>query len=127
MAQEVRQFAVTVAAGSTPSAPVITPLTMPAREVRSIRVRIPPGPNGQVGFALGAAGTPIIPTNTGQWIIANDETIIWPVSDQIDSGAWQLIAYNTGRRPHTLYIEFQLDLVQARRGTSLAPPLVITA
>jgi len=120
MAAEVRNFAVTVPAGTAITAPQVTDLAMPARVVRKIRVRIPPGPSGAVGWALGAAGERVLPWGPGQWIVADDEAIEWELVDQITSGAWQLQAYNTGVFDHTLYITFLVD-PPAAAGSALYP------
>lgn len=118
MVAEVRAFSVTVAAQTPIATPQVTALTMPARIVRSVRVRIPPGPLGSVGWALGAAGVAVLPYNAGAWIIGDDEVIDWTLEGQIDSGAWQLIAYNTGLQAHTLQVIFGLDVP----GLTNAPP-----
>lgn len=124
MASEVRNFGVTVPANTTKAAPQVTPLTMPARIVRHVRVRIPPGPAGQVGFALASGGVPILPWGTDQWMVGDDESIEWPLEGQLESGAWQLRAYNLGVFDHTLYVTFQLDpLTVAGSRTFLAGPL----
>jgi len=126
MAAEVRTFAVTIPAGTAIAAPQVTALRMPARIVRAIRVRVPPGPAGEVGWAVGAAGVRVLPWGAGEWIIANDEAIEWPLDGQITSGAWQLQAYNTGAYPHTLYLTFQLDPPQgADRANQLFAPLAV--
>lgn len=109
MAREVRSFAVQVPAGTAQATPQVTDLDMPPRIVRSVRVRIPRGPNGLVGWALGAAGVRVLPFGADEWIVADDEVIEWPLDGQIDSGAWQLQAYNTGTFAHTLYLTFLLD------------------
>lgn len=127
MPAEVRNFAAVIPRATPIASPVIIPLTMPAREVRHVRVRIPPGPNGQVGFVLAMAGTAVLPTNTGQWLIGNDETIEWDLADQPDSGAWQLIGYNLGQLPHTIYVTFSLDMPGRPGQAALAPPLLIEA
>lgn len=126
MASEVRNFAVTVPAGTAIAAPLVSALSMPARIVRSVRVRVPPGPAGVVGWALGAAGVRILPWGDGQWIVADNEWIEWPLEGQITSGAWQLVAYNLGIYNHTLYVTFQLD-VPGRPAAVLAGPLVLRA
>lgn len=126
MADEVRSFAVTVPAGTAKASPQTTSLTMPARLVRSVRVRIPPGPAGTVGWALGAAGVRVLPWGAAQWIVGDNESIEWPLSRQITSGAWQLQAYNTGVYDHTLYVTFQLDLPLDVAGSGPLMPLVIT-
>lgn len=114
MASELRQFNVSIPAGTLAATPQLTALTMPARIVRKIRVRVPRGPNGLVGFALASSGVPIIPWNTGAWIVADDEIFEWALERQITSGAWQLRAYNTGAYAHTLYLSFELDPPQLR-------------
>lgn len=123
MVTEVRSFAVTVPAATPQTSPQVSALTMPARLVRTVRVRIPPGPAGTVGWALGAAGVKVIPWGTGQWIVGDDETLDWSLDEQITSGAWQLQAYNTGVYAHTLYVTFGLDLVQRVAVPLAAAPL----
>lgn len=111
MASEIRTFEVTIPPGVTAAAPQVTPLDFPPRIVDTLVIRVPPGPAGAVGFAIAAAGQPIIPYNTGEWLVTDNETITWPLSGYHDSGSWQVHAYNTGTLPHTLYIRFQLSQV----------------
>src|SRR5436309_2228241 len=80
---------------------------MPPRIVDEIEVQIPPGPRGEVGFAIGQAGSPIFPYEPGVWIVTDDQTLSWPVEGANTSGAWQIFAYNTGLFNHTLYIRFK--------------------
>jgi len=123
VSREVRRFQVTVPFGTLVATPLVVPLTMPARIVDRIAVRIPPGPNGLVGFAFTASNNPIIPYNGGSWIVANDETITWDLTEQITSGAWQLTAYNLGLYDHTLYVEFLLSLPGQPGTTTTAAPI----
>lgn len=125
MAAEVRTFAVSVPAGTSQAAPQVTALTMPARVVRSVRFRIPPGPAGVLGFALAAAGVSVVPWNAGAWLVGDNEVIDWPLEGQITSGAWQLRAYNSGVYAHTVYVSFLLDLPQRVTSATLPPPLAI--
>lgn len=104
MATQLYTFTVTVPAGTTQAAPQVTALTMPAGYVSRVEVRVPPGPRGVVGFALGAAGQPIIPYAAGTWVIADDEPLAWDFERLIQTGAWQLFAYNLGQFAHTLYL-----------------------
>lgn len=116
MSAEYRTHQVTTPVGVTAANPQVTALPMPARIVRFVEVRVPPGPNGNLGFAFGAAGQPIIPYNIGAFIITSDEMLHWDLSNQITSGAWQVFTYNTGNFPHTIYIRFGLDLPQPPAG-----------
>lgn len=122
MAVEVREFAVTTPAGVTADAPQLADLGFPPRQVDRIEVRVPPGPAGTLGFRLGSGGVQIIPYNEGGWVITDDEVIGWDLTDQIQSGAWQLISYNTGSLPHTVYVRFLLDLVTP--ATPAATPII---
>jgi hypothetical protein len=123
MAREVRTFEVTVPAGTLEAAPFTAELSMPARIVRSVRVRIPPGPAGVMGWALGAAGERVLPWNPGAWIIGDNEAIEWPLEGQIESGAWQLQAYNTGVYDHSLYLTFLLEPLGEGGGPPRLTPL----
>lgn len=125
-ATEVRQFQVTCAAGTAQAAPQVTNLVMPTREVLNIRIRVPPGPNGNMGFALGAAGNPVIPVAAGTFIIASDEVIEWALEQQIDSGAWQVFMFNTGIFPHTIYLLFTVELPDLPAALAINQPLAVT-
>lgn len=128
MAREVRNFAVLVPAGTAIAAPLIRALTMPARIVRSVRFRLPPGPSGSVGFALVSTGAQIIPWEPGTWLVMDDESVEWPLEGQMETGAWQLRAYNVGRWDHTIYVTFLLDpLPSVANGQMLAQPLTLEA
>lgn len=110
MAREVRSFQVTIPAGTAKAANFSAAMSMPDREVVELEVRVPPGPRGEMGFAIGAAGVPILPYQAGAFIITDDERINWPLEEQITSGAWQLFGYNTGDFDHTVYVRFLLNV-----------------
>jgi hypothetical protein len=123
MAREVHKFAVTVPPGTPQNAPQLTNLTMPPREIVGVTVIVPPGPRGLMGFALAAAGQPIIPYKSGSYFVTDNEVIEWPLEQQITSGGWQLLAYNTGAFAHTLEIRFLANLPTdaAATATTLLP------
>lgn len=122
---EVRHFSVTIPAGTEVGSPVISSLAMPPRDVNTMRVLVPPGARGHVGFSIGAANQPILPFDQGAWIVADGDTIEWALDDQIDSGAWQLFAYNTGSYDHTLYVTFLVSLPRGPQPATNAAPVVI--
>jgi hypothetical protein len=109
MAQELYSVAVLIPAGTLPSAPAVTPITLPPREYVLLDIMVPPGPQGAVGFALGFANTPIIPTNRGGWIISDDEKFELALDNYPDTGAWQFTGYNTGLYDHTIYLRFHAN------------------
>jgi hypothetical protein len=111
MAQEVREFAVTVPAGTTIAAPLVTGIAFPERVVTAVSWRVPPGPSGRMGWALTSAGAPVIPIQRGAYIVTDNQADTWPLSGYLDSGNWSVTAYNTGVYPHTVYLTFLLDLI----------------
>jgi hypothetical protein len=113
VATEIRRKSVTVPAGTTKAANFTADLSFPARVVREIDILVPPGPRGELGFRIGAAGVPVIPVDAGAYIVTDNEAIHWPLDGLWDSGSFTLFAYNTGRYPHTLEIRFLVDLAGA--------------
>lgn len=120
MAQEVREFAVLVPAGTPVAVPQVTDISFPQRIVRVVGWRVPPGPSGVMGWALTSAGAPVIPAQLGAWIIADNQAAEWDLDGYLDSGNWQVTAYNTGVYDHSLYLTFQLDLIPP--AAPLSPP-----
>jgi hypothetical protein len=121
MAIEVYEFAVTIPAGTAITAPTTTKCSMPTREVQRIEIKVPPGPNGQMGFRVGGSGQQFIPRGAGQWVVTNNEEISWDITDAFDSGDWDVIGYNTGDYAHTIYIRFLVVLPLAANPLGPAP------
>jgi hypothetical protein len=125
MAAEIRSFTILTPTGIAKATPLITSMSMPVRIVREIEIRVPPGPNGELGFAIGMAGQNVIPYNAGEWFVTSDEVVSWTFDTGLDSGAWQCQTYNTGSYPHTIQVRFYLDLVPdpgAVSGVALISP-----
>lgn len=117
MAQEIREFAVMVPAGTAKTSPLVTDISFPAREVISVSYRVPPGPSGLMGWALTSAGAPVIPIQMGTYIVTDNQSATWDLEGYLDSGNWQVTAYNEGLYAHTVYLTFLLDLP----GTAVPP------
>lgn len=113
MAVEIRRFAVTIPAGTAIAAGFTSSLSVPVRQVTRIDVRVPPGPRGEVGFGIGAAGATIVPYGGVNYIITDDESLSFPLESTITSGAWVFYGYNTGTYPHTIQVYFFLELIGA--------------
>lgn len=111
---------VTVPAGTAIATPQITDVSLPPGLISSIEWRVPPGPRGAVGFQLGSSGWPVLPRTPGTWIVADDDKQTWQSSEFIDSGSWQVFAYNTGNYDHTLYFTFAWDPPGGAPSTSSA-------
>ena len=124
MAVDLRHFTATIPAGTAATSPATVSIAMPPRVVRQIDWRVPNGPMGVFGWRIAMGGVQVFPGAGDLWVIANDEHGEWPVADAPDSGAWQVIGYNTGANPHSVYLAFHCDLPE-RPATRAAPiPLV---
>lgn len=130
MAYEVRRFAPSIPAGTAIAAPVTVAMTMPARLVRRVSIRFPPGPSGQVGVQLASSGVQIVPWDKGTFLVGENETLTFDLFGQIESGAWQLIGYNLGAFAHQVYVTFEVDppqLAGKAGGGAVVLPLTIEA
>jgi hypothetical protein len=106
MATSVTQVDATIPAGTIPPAFAVIDLGLTESNVDAIRWRVPPGPRGNMGWALAMGNVQIIPDDAGTFIIADDEVDTWQIDNLPDSGAWQVIGYNVGTFDHTVYLGF---------------------
>jgi hypothetical protein len=123
VARQVFTHQVTIPAGTPMATPLSTAIPLPQCIVRQVEFLIPDGCSGQVGFAIGAAGQAVIPYAAGSWIVGNGETIVWQLDGQIDSGAWEFFAFNTGAFDHTIYSRFLVDPIATVAVSSGVTPL----
>jgi hypothetical protein len=115
--QLVLQFEPTVPSGTAQATPYSAPLTTPQYEVQLIRWRVPPGPQGNMGWQLLYSGSIVFPQN-GLWIIADNEYATWELDELPTGGSWQFQGYNTGSYDHTVYLTFLMNpLTQAETTT----------
>jgi hypothetical protein len=114
VAERIEAFTVTVPAGTPTSAPTSTPTVFDPGDVERIEVFIPSGHGGLTGFALFQAHNQIIPYRGGQFIVDDDDTISWPVEGFLNTGDWQLTAYNLDVNPHSFYIRFLVNEIRRR-------------
>lgn len=121
MAQEIREFAVLIPHGTTKAAPLVTNVSFPQREVIAVSWRVPPGPSGLMGWALTSAGTPVIPIQSGTYIVTDNQADTWNLEGYLDSGNWQVTGYNTGLYDHTVYLTFLLNLPGVTEVVSTPP------
>lgn len=129
MARDIQVFDVTIPRGGSAAAPQVFSLAMPPRVVQQVELMLPSGLRGQLHVALAMVGTRIIPSNDTAYITGDGEVIRWPVEGHPDSGAWQLLAYNSGGFPHTIQIRFLLGLVQpaSSPGPALLPAAALSS
>lgn len=108
MATSVFRETATITAGTPKASPATVSIPIISGTVEIIRWRVPPGPRGNFGWQLAMSGVNVIPENAGSYIVADDESDVITVSGLPDSGAWQVIGYNTGTNDHTVYLDFHI-------------------
>jgi hypothetical protein len=77
--------------------------------VNEIDVKILDGPCGTVGFFIMAGGSQYVPRTPGSFVIPNDDYLVWPMKNAINSGSWGITAYNTDSWPHLIQVAFHVD------------------
>ena len=108
MATSVQRVQATITHGTPKATPMTVNIAIDPGVVDIIRWRVPPGPRGNLGWQLAMGGVNVIPETAGTWIIADNEYDSIAVANLPDSGAWQVIGYNTGTNDHTIYLDFHI-------------------
>jgi hypothetical protein len=109
MAFQAFSFVVTIPPSTPSSAPLTTNLAVGTDPVVRIRWRVPPGPRGHMSFAIAQSGVFVIPSQLGAYITADNEFDDFTSQDLPETGAWQLIGFNTGTFAHSVYLQFFTD------------------
>ena len=121
MATRIEIVAVTVAPGTPVANPQITAMNFDDGRVDGLEIVIPDGPAGMVGFQIRHSNQVIIPYDGVTFIVANNETIKWPLETFPEADKWDVRIYNKGVFTHTLYFRWLItDVITV---PSL-PPLV---
>ena len=109
MADRVESFVVTFPAGTPQANPLTVATPFNDGVVTAIRVRVPNGPMGTMGFTVGYSGQSIVPDTAGTWLVMNDEKWELPLSNNPTGAGWQLRGYNTDVFNHSVYIQYLID------------------
>lgn len=126
MAERIEAFSVSVPAGTASSAPQLTALTIDPGEVERVEIFVPSGHAGLTGFALDLGQQQIIPYDGATFIVADSDTISWPMAKYGNSGQWRLRAYNTDVYAHSFYIRFLVNEIRdARQALPIVTPLAL--
>ena len=114
---------ITCPAGTPASSPQITDLDgVVACQVVRVTIRIPAGPAGLTGIALGYAENAVLPRTGGRFISGDDEVIIYDLSDYIAGPQWQAFTVNLDTIDHAWEVRFEVDeLTDLAAGVQPAP------
>lgn len=129
---QIVPYTCTVLLGTPASNPQVFPMQLPVNlDVRWVEWEVPPGPRGDVGFWIGSHGQPIIPYAIGapNWIVTDNRVAHWDLFNLPDSGDWELRAYNTGVKSHTISVFWGLAVpsLTAPAGPTLLTPETLSS
>jgi len=122
VASRIEAPSLLIPAGTPIAAPVSTLLFTTRGTVTELEFLIPPGPSGLVGFAITHSSEQIIPDIPGQWIIADNDIIHWPLNGYSDQPGWRIKGYNLDVYAHTIYVRVLID--DWRPGNGVLAPVV---
>lgn len=126
MAGRLYAYECAVAAGTPAASPASFSLAVPPQRLTRALIRVPPGPRGVVGWQLWYGGSLAFPYQRGAWVVADDAQVAIEPPADMTSGAWRLVAYNTGAYSHTLYVElYTEDAVAAAAAVTVTVPVYI--
>ncbi len=108
MAVRNHQISVTVPAGTTQAAPLVTPWLTEDNIVQYIELEIPPGHNGFTGIRVMKGDVQLVPWGTNIWIVANDYTARFEVDDYVPTADVNIETYNNGAYAHTFFLRMAI-------------------
>lgn len=111
MATEIYAVSATIPAGTPISAPVTVDVSIPALITERVEWHQPRGAQGLMGWRLTSGGAQVLPKNLGTWVITDNQSGTWDLTDLHDSGKWEITGYNTGTFPHTVYVRFHTSAI----------------
>lgn len=106
MATSLTEFVCTIPAGTPLASPHTVSCDVGTLEVESIRWRVPPGSRGHLGWWLAMSGQQVLPDRLGTYVVADGEWDTWTVRGLPNTGAWQLVGFNTGTNDHQVILTF---------------------
>lgn len=109
MATRIETPQLTVPAGTPIAAPVSQLLYAQRAQIEELEIMVPPGPSGLVGFRFDHSSRQVIPAIDGTWIVADGETMRFPLALYSVQPNWTIKAYNLDTYPHTLYVRVLLN------------------
>ena len=111
MSDFTKVFDIQVPAGNSVATLLDTPLNLGLCTVERFFITFPPGCVGLVGVAIYAGGSPAYPNQQNAYFAFDDYTYKQDISSQINSGQWDIVAYNLDYLNHTIQIIAQADYV----------------
>lgn len=111
MAERIEVKTINTPAGTTTVAPLVTSLNWRQGYPTQIELRIPPGPSGLVGVALFHSGKQVIPYDSSEWVITDNEAVIWPLTNFPYNAKYTVATYNLDVYTHAIQVRMLFNEV----------------
>lgn len=121
----MRIFGITLPASPINPAAVDYPTPLGLCTVDKIDVVFPPGCAGLVGVAIKVGGQQFFPPSGDPFITLDDNVWNIPTSNLINSGQFDVLAFNADQFPHTIQVIYYADYVQYSPSTSVSTAVAI--
>lgn len=115
MADRIERFEVLTPAGTTKASPLSTNFSFTEGIVDLMEILVPPGPSGLAGFKILHSGQVIIPRTGTNWIISDNFTHMWPLSNYPTGEKWSMQSHNTDVWNHTFYVTLHINEIPKNR------------
>lgn len=125
-ANRIEKWSVTIPANTPSSSPTTTDVSVADGYLQRVDVTIPDGHNGLTGLQLLGANGQLIPYTLGEYLVGNDQELAFDMVGVIDTGSFQVRAFNGGLFQHTFYgLFYMLDFAYQTSSTTPAAPTVV--
>lgn len=128
MASRFYVLPVNTPAGTAIAAPLQTVWIMEFNLLESISVMVPRGHNGATGIRFQRSTQQVIPRGNIIPLIANGETVLININEELTEGKLVVLTYNTDIYDHAFYLRATMsDLPSIGPGAALSSPIIPTA
>lgn len=125
MAERIEIKSVTTPAGTDVATPQTTLLNWRQGYPVQLEIRFPPGPSGLVGVQLLHSGEVVVPHDPLEWLITDNEPVIWPLDGFPYNAKYALRTYNQDVYDHTVQVRMLFNEVATQQIVRMTPiPLV---
>ena len=126
VANRIESFDVSVPAGTSKASPQLTDVSFPDGVLVRVELDVPAGHVGLTGIQILAAHGQMIPYTFGAFLVADNHDFQWDLTGQIDTGSFQVNAYNTDVFDHSFHLRFSVLDFAYVSGAASTPPLAAT-
>lgn len=127
MAQRIEIKTITIPNGTAKATPQNTSLVWREGYPIAIEIFVPPGPAGLVGIQLLHSDTVIIPHDGSEFLITDNEKVIWPLEGFPTAPNYKIRAYNTDVFDHTIQVRMLFAELGSPPITSAPTPIILPA